>query len=380
MIAFLRYLSSMKCDVINSDLVWLARLFKNRAALAGLIYILLMMFISVFCYLIAPDKSHNADFQIIEMQAKKPGHQQLFLKIEIAGYRKPNLFRRIWEGETLHTTLIPINSYRTKGNEIFVDKYVDEDTSVVTSFRLNELTNNGQKKIQDLFVYKTYWLGSDILGRDMLSRLLVGTRVSLTVGLMAVLVALTIGIILGMIAGYYRGKTDNAILWLINVAWSIPTLLFVFALTLFWGKGPGQIYLAIGMTMWVNVARLVRGQMMQLREREFILSAKLMGFSDLRVMFVHALPNMMGPLIVTATGIFASAITIESGLSFLGLGIQPPQPSWGTMIKENYNFIITQKPLLALIPGLAIVLLVLSFNSLSNGLRDALDVKNGSLL
>jgi len=128
--------------------------------------------------------------------------------------------------------------------------------------------------------------------------------------------------------------------------------------------------------MWIGVARLVRGQVMLIKNLEYVQVAQTMGFSDMRIIVKHILPNIIGPLMVIAAGIFASAIIIEAGLSFLGIGIQPPQPSWGLMIKENYTFIITNKPMLALIPGIAIMLLVLAFNLLGNGLRDAFDVKS----
>jgi ABC-type dipeptide/oligopeptide/nickel transport system permease subunit len=208
-----------------------------------------------------------------------------------------------------------------------------------------------------------------------LSRLIIGTRVSLSVGLITVLISLTVGIILGSMAGYFRGRTDNIIMWLINVIWSIPTLLLVFAITLLLGKGFWQVFIAVGLTMWVNVARLVRGQVMANKELQYVEAGKALGFSDVRIIGRHILPNILGPILVIAASNFASAIVIEAGLSFLGVGVQPPQPSWGLMIKENYNFIITQNPMLALAPGFAIMVLVLAFNLFGNGLRDALNVR-----
>jgi peptide/nickel transport system permease protein len=164
-------------------------------------------------------------------------------------------------------------------------------------------------------------------------------------------------------------------MWLINVIWSIPTLLLVFAITLLLGKGFWQVFVAVGLTMWVNVARLVRGQVLGTKELQYIEAAKALGYSHFRIIAKHILPNIMGPILVIAASNFASAIVIEAGLSFLGIGVQAPQPSWGLMIKENYNFIITQNPMLALAPGFAIMILVLAFNLLGNGLRDALNVR-----
>ena len=176
-------------------------------------------------------------------------------------------------------------------------------------------------------------------------------------------------------AGYFGGKTDNIIMWFINVIWSMPTLLLVFGITLTLGKGFWQIFIAVGLTMWVSVARVVRGQVLALREMEYIQAAKALGLKNGRIIIRHILPNVLGPVMVIAASNFASAIIIEAGLSFLGVGIQPPTPSWGLMIKENYNFIITHNPALALAPGIAIMILVLAFNLLGNGLRDALDVR-----
>jgi len=164
-------------------------------------------------------------------------------------------------------------------------------------------------------------------------------------------------------------------MWFINVVWSIPTLLLVFAITMALGKGFWQVFIAVGLTLWVSVARMIRGKVFSLREKEFIEASKVLAFSDFRIIVKHILPNVLGPVLVLGASNFASAIVMEAGLSFLGVGVQAPQPSWGLMIKENYNFIITNNPALALVPGLAIMALVLSFNILGNALRDALDVK-----
>jgi peptide/nickel transport system permease protein len=164
-------------------------------------------------------------------------------------------------------------------------------------------------------------------------------------------------------------------MWLINVVWSVPTLLLVIAITLVLGKGFWQIFVAVGLTMWVEVARVVRGQVLSLREKEFIEAGKALGFKDYRIIKNHVIPNVFGPVIVISAGNFASAILIEAGLSFLGIGAQPPLASWGGMIKEHYGYIIMDGAYLAIIPGLAIMLLVLAFMLVGNGLRDALDTK-----
>jgi peptide/nickel transport system permease protein len=219
-------------------------------------------------------------------------------------------------------------------------------------------------------------LGTDSQGRDLLSRLLVGSRVSLSIGFVAVFISLVVGIFFGAIAGYYGGKVDAFVMWLVNIIWSIPTLLLVIAITLALGKGFWQVFVAVGLTMWVEVARVVRGQVMSIRQMQFVTAARALGYRNSRIIFNHILPNSMAPVIVISAANFASAILVESGLSFLGLGAQPPIPSWGGMIKDHYNYIILGKPWLALAPGIAMLLLVLAFMMAGNALRDALDVKS----
>lgn len=223
---------------------------------------------------------------------------------------------------------------------------------------------------------RTFWLGTDKYGRDMLSRMLVGTRISFSIGFIAVFISLIIGITLGALAGYFGGRIDALIMWFINVTWSIPTLLLVIAMTLALGKGYWQVFIAVGLTMWVEVARVVRGQVLSVKETQYVTAAKALGYGHLRIVFKHILPNVMAPVIVIAAANFASAILVESGLSFLGIGAQPPTPSWGAMIKDHYSYIILGKAYLALVPGVAIMSLVMAFMLVGNGLRDALDVKN----
>ena len=211
-------------------------------------------------------------------------------------------------------------------------------------------------------------LGTDRFGRDYLSRVVAGSGLSLSVGLVAVLISLLIGVPLGAFAGYLGGRFDDAVSWLLQVMWSIPTLLLVLAITLAFGKGFQQVFLAIGLSMWVEVARVVRGQTLALRHVEWVEAGQVLGLSTPRIVMGHILPNLAAPIAVMASANFAAAILIEAGLSFMGVGAQIPMPSWGNLIRDHYGAILTGHAHLALIPGACIVSLVLAFNALSNAL------------
>lgn len=355
----------------NQRSTW-KRLKKNKAALCGMVIILTCSVIAIFAYFISPDGSPDANRMIVEIGGQKPGFTQWFLKVPKETAPSPeSFFFRLISGKRDRFDFIPVQNYKWGADSVIADKYIDEGITEHIAYPVSVFPLGEKRSVE-----KTkFLLGTDKYGRDILSRLIIGVRVSLAVGLVTVILSVLIGVVLGSLAGYFRGRTDDIIMWFINVVWSIPTLLLVFAITLLLGKGFWQVFIAIGLTTWVNVARVVRGQVLSIREREYVEAAKALGFSPVRIIARHILPNVLGPVIVIAASNFASAIVIEAGLSFLGVGVQPPQPSWGLMIKENYNFIITHNPMLALAPGFAIMLLVLAFNMLGNGLRDALQVK-----
>lgn len=335
---------------------------------------------ALFAYPLAPDSSPDANSMALELSARPIGFEQTFLLIPKS--RRPEPKKKIWQlftGKENHYIKLPINDYHLNKDTVTVRHYIDEGLEDTLRYSLKQLGlakgSSSNLLAAERISHQHFLLGTDRYGRDILSRLLIGSRVSIAVGIVSVTLSLGLGILLGAAAGWYGGWIDNAIMWLINIMWSIPTLLLVFAITLTIGKGFWEIFVAIGLTSWVSAARLIRGQVMQVKEMDFITAAKALGYTDRRIIYRHILPNIAGPIMVIAAANFATAILIEAGLSFLGIGVQPPTPSWGLMIKEHYSFLIAGNPLPALVPGLAIMLLVLAFNIVGNALRDALDVR-----
>ena len=338
-------------------LAW-RRFRRNPLSVTALVVIGLFALVAILGYLITPDHTPHCNQQYLELATLHPGSKATFLCIDPIETTSGNIFT----GHPLPYTAIPIESCQILPDSV---------SAVPLSGEPFTVDKRQVVKIEQ----RTFLLGTDAYGRDVLSMMMIGSRVSLSVGFIALLIALLIGITLGALAAYYGGWVDNLVTWIINVVWSIPTVLLVIAITFALGKGFWQVFIAVGLTMWVDIARVVRGQVYSIKEKEYVEAARALGYSPFRTIFHHILPNITGAVIVVAASNFASAILLEAGLSFLGIGVQPPMPSWGTMVKENYSYILLDNAYLALLPGLAIMLLVLAFMLLGNGIRDALDVK-----
>ncbi len=395
-----------------SKLAW-KKLLKSDIGLSSLGFIVIATLIAILGYMITPDSTPNANNQILEIASLKPGnHAKMLLITKNKQVAKRGMFKKMLFGNPNKFEEIPFSSYQFIHDKIILKEYSPESlldlqeieinivdviypiikesikydsissqvlfTTIDLEHSLLSIEVLQQKIIDDYLIERSFLLGTDRYGRDYLSRLMIGARVSLSVGFISVSIALIIGIFLGSLAGFFRSWIDNLIVWFINVVWSIPTLLLVIAITFALGKGFWQVFIAVGLTMWVEIARIVRGQILSIREKEFVEAGRALGFKNTRIIIQHILPNITSPIIVISTANFAAAILIEAGLSFLGIGVQPPIPSWGSMIKENYAYIILDSAYLAILPGLAIMLMVLAFMLLGNALRKSLDVKTVS--
>jgi len=338
----------------------LRKLFKQSLFVTGFSVCAFFFVLGILGYSITPDSSVDANQIMPEWASLAPGTQVKYVE---KNRNAPRSFFYWLTGDDGLGELISVSDgdkTSLKNNSI---TFFNDKTGLVKTVLLDSIEG---RKIQS----RKFILGTDRFGRDIYSRLVIGTRVSLSIGFLSMMISLIIGVFIGLVSGYFGGKIDLVLTWLITVFWSVPTLLIALGLSFFLGKGYFQVLLATGLSSWVEVARVVRGQTMQMKNREFILSAKITGFSSFYIMFKHILPNLKGSLSVLATTNFAAAILLEAGLGFLGLGVAPPTPSWGIMVKENLGYLVLDQAYLAIIPGLAIMILVMAFNLMSMGFKD----------
>ena len=373
------------------------------------------IFISILGANIRPDSSLDSNRQIAQIGRLEPGEVIRFLSIrKNKKVTSKTFFEKLFfGGEESINRLVPIYNYEIVGSEIIVEEYTGEsdnknyvpslitidlvdvlypvnvsqpisvDVNQKITFRTIEnviVSINREDLIEEVtnnnIIYEKFYLGTDKHGRDLLSRLMSGTIVSLSIGTISVIISLILGLFFGAVSGYYGGWVDDLILWFINIIWSIPGLLLIISLTLIMGKGFVTVFIAVGLTMWVELARVVRGQVIALREMDYILAGKALGYSNFRIITKHIIPNVMDPVIVICAANFASAILIEAGLSFLGIGVQIPMASWGAIIEQHKEYIvISDKAYLALIPGFLIIVLVFAFMILGNHFRDVFGKK-----
>ena len=345
-------------------------IYNNFGVFLSFLFIFLCFLISIFSYLFIPDSSEYSNQMHLGIHSKSPGFKVNIISVPVKNDHNQSLINLFFFGDKSPDQEILINEYRLVEDGIEYEEFEKISEKKIIPYDLFPSDLSGYQ-IENKFINERKFIfGTDSFGRDVFGRVMLGTRVSLFIGFIAVLISLLIGVTIGLVSGYYGGFIDDVSMMVINMFWSIPTLLLVIAISLALGKGFWQVYVAVGLTMWVEVARVVRGQVISEKNKDYITASKVLGFSDFRILFKHIIPNIIGPILIISSANFASAILIESGLSFLGIGTQPPMPSWGSMIKDNYQYIILGKAYLAIIPGTAIMLLVTSFMFLGNNLGD----------
>jgi ABC-type dipeptide/oligopeptide/nickel transport system permease subunit len=312
---------------------------RDPWAMIPAVYLILVVMLAVFAPVLSPDKSVGATEQFLQARGVVPGARCNFVEGSSGEWIRYTKSERSGDSVVFYRGDLPVGAFVAGEEPVLLER--------------------------------RFWLGTDSLGRDMLSRLMWGARVSLGIGAMAVLLSLCIGMVIGSISGLKPGRTDSLLQALTNLVWAIPTLLLVVVITLFLGKGPLPVFTAVGLSMWVEVSRLVRGEVRTLAGQDFVVAARSLGYTRFRTLRQHIWPQLTGPILVVAASNFAGAILIESGLSFMGLGIQPPWPSWGNMVEAHRIYLLTDNPWPVLLPGIAIVSLVLAFTLLGDGIRRA---------
>lgn len=418
-------------ETTSSFFVW-HQLLRNKLAFFGLCVVFFAISTAMLGYLIMPDSTPYSNDGMLEIAKKGIGFEVQVLKIK-KDFDVPRvgIIERIISGQENPYEMVPlaepprierdsvfyvvypgkekVNRRTTKRLELgyplvrcVKSIYVGKSEKLGHNIPYNFLSSEGkyiylspqeivhtiskEKAVEEFWENnvetKVYYLGTDKMGRDVLSRLMYGARISLVIGIVSVLISIVLGVFFGGVAGFFGGVVDNFVLWFMTVVWAIPALMFVVAVRLVLQSDAIWVtFMAVGLTMWVEIARVVRGQILSIKQKQYVEAARALGYSNIRIIFYHILPNLMGSLVVISASNFATAILIEAGLSFLGLGGPPSMPSWGVMIKEGLSELTPSGHWhLIILPCLAISIMVLALNLLGNGLRDIYDPKTARKL
>jgi oligopeptide transport system permease protein len=358
--------------------VW-RRLKKNYTAIAGMIIIILLVLAAVIGPMVSSVSYSDQNLNFANLPPKLAlyeleGDDYLYVHKEYRVYLvKGNGLVEEKLVETKDDVMNRSRMYNVDGKEIILDySFAIKNKDVKDGKKFELLVDGKEAQVAKTVRNKNYFFGSDTHGRDLLVRVLIGARISLMIALVATVVNFFIGVLYGGVSGYMGGKVDNAMMRFVDIINTIPMMLYIILLMVVLPPGLGTIMLALGLTYWVRMARIVRGQVLSLKEQEFVLAARTLGASTWRIMLRHLIPNAMGPIIISLTMSIPSAIFTEAFLSFVGLGVPAPLASWGTLANDALNG-LRSYPYQLLYPSLAICITMLAFNFLGDGLRDALD-------
>jgi peptide/nickel transport system permease protein len=355
----------------------------TSAKVAGCVLALYVL-VAFLGYLISPDDSPQANRQLLELSRLTPNsHVEVVQIREGKPKENVNLFEKWWGGQPIryrYYTLKPESKLSFEGDKVQITRPNGQTEWIEYRNSLAKIESDKESDAQLRFEQEHrmtlyFWLGTDALGRDMLSRLILGSRISLGVGFLAVLLSIVLGVSIGLLAGYFGGWLDSILMGITAVLWALPSLVLALALSFAFGRGLQQLFLTVGLCIWVELARVVRGQVMKLKVQPFVEAAGMLGFGPTRIVLRHILPNLAGTILILAMSNLVTAILLEAGLSFLGMGVSSPTPSWGGMIQESYPYLLLQKgQWLAVFPGLVMVVLILCLNFVLEGLRTRLSV------
>lgn len=373
LVAYPSAFASLRRKIENHEF-FLSKIYRHIArssfAICSAIFLFIVITLALWAPWLAPqDPTHQQDMMVTRYA--KPFQSILYLKLKTSNNESVPSQSLSEQFTALQNKLIP-------PSKLFVDEAVRKDDQILYTQGIQKKTVFVSELITDTVERKLFILGTDRLGRDILARLIYGARISLAIGILAMLVAMGLGTLIGLFAGYFGGWSDRILMRFTDLMMAFPNLFLILLVAALFGNSTTTLILLLGATGWMSVSRLVRGQVLSVREMDYISAARASGLSRYRILFYHIFPNVTSPIIVASTLRIGNLILIEAGLSFLGVGIQPPTPSWGNMVSDGRD-VLLHAAWISAFPALAITLTVIAFNILGDVLHDSLETRQDAV-